>query len=318
MTTPGQDSSQPVPADGYAVPPHSSYQGGGGHKEPEWGPLVPPPQGGLSALWHRLTETLQRSGRTVAQILLLTVGLPQIAGGIWVELFTTRLPGGTEPPTWSDGQLATAMGGWAVFMLLWTLVTVWLSAWGWAASIVAITEQAVGAELTVGRALRLGARRMWSMTGWYLLYGLMVLLGLGCLVVPGLYLMVAGGLFSLVVIYEGQGGIGRSFALVHSAFGAALGRIGLVWLFLFSAYCVLGTCLSGLGFSTSTSASFRVVGDVIGSLVGVLLLPVVVIGLLLTYTQLRARSEPLTTDQLVSAARQVTGVDSAGASSAGG
>ena len=59
-------------------------------------------------------------------------------------------------------------------------------------------------------------------------------LGLLLCIVPGLYLAVAAAsLFSLVVMYEGRGGIGRSFALVHSGFGAALGRFGL----LARSYC---------------------------------------------------------------------------------
>ncbi len=134
-------------------------------------------------------------------------------------------------------------------------------------------------------------------------------LGLLLLIVPGLYLAVAGGLFSLVVMYEGRGGIGRSFALVHSGFGAALGRFGLLALFLLVSSCVVGCFLR---LFTSTTIVVRLMGEAVNSLADVLILTVVLVGLLLTYTQLRARRERITTDQLVQALRRNTGADSAG------
>ena len=111
-------------------------------------------------------------------------------------------------------------------------------------------------------------------------------LGLLLLIVPGLYLAVSGGLFSLVVMYEGRGGIGRSFALVHSGFGAALGRFGLLALFLLVSSCVVGCFLR---LFTSTTIVVRLMGEAVNSLADVLILTVVLVGLLLTYTQLRAR-----------------------------
>lgn len=95
-----------------------------------WGALVPSPRGGLGALWQRFTRTMQRSGRTVALLLLVTNALPQFVGAVVMELLGARASVVTDPLSRSDRELVAIGGGLALLMLAWGLVTIWLAAWG--------------------------------------------------------------------------------------------------------------------------------------------------------------------------------------------
>jgi hypothetical protein len=147
---------------------------------------------------------------------------------------------------------------------------------------------------------------MLPMFGWYVLFTAMFAIGLILCILPGLYLAVAGCLFSFVVIFErGRNPMGRSFSLVHKSFGAVLGRVGLLALFMLGVYCVVGLCVGGLAIGGGeVSATASLVGDVVSALVGVPVYTVLLVGLLLTYTQVRARQEPVSTASLWAAANQ--------------
>lgn len=311
-------SSGPVePPDGYQVPPTFGTPPPPSPGDPGADdPLVPPPYGGLRPAWERLKHLLSVSGRPVMLILLLTFALPQLAQAIVVGMALDGietvgggfvLPG--EDNLDAAGFGALTAGTIVVGVALFAVITL-VASIGWGASIWAITQAATGAAVTVPDALAAGARRMFPMFGWYLLYSLMVAVGILACLLPGIYLAVAGCLFSFAVMYEpGRNPLGRSFSLVHKAFGAVLGRALLLILFMSGVLMVLGLCLGFALVGGGEPAGFgaELFVDGLLTLAMVPLYAVLLTGLLLTYTQVRARQETVSTGQLHAALQPVPG-----------
>lgn len=269
-------------------------------------PLVPDPYGGLTPLFDRLRETLNRSGGQLLLIFLLTFALPQLAHGI----ATSVVMPGPSVSLLSPVELESA-GGFSVtpaaaLVVMLGVVAMLVTAIGWGAGIWAVTQAAAGYPADLGAAFTAGVRRLGPMFGWYLLYSLMVAVGAVACLLPGLYLAVAGSLFSFVIVFERERNpFGRSFSLVHRAFGQVLGRVALLGLVTIGASCVVSLCGNLLGGGLGLVGFLM--GDIATALltapVGVLLL----VGLLLTYTQARARQEPVSTAGLWAAANESAG-----------
>ncbi|QSB15102.1 hypothetical protein JQS43_01610 [Natronosporangium hydrolyticum] len=271
-------------------------------------PLVPAPAGGLAALLERLVATLRRSGRSLLWIMLLTFALPQV---VWTALLDSisdgTLPYGStvavdpetaeaEPFAPLEEMFGAVSGeGWLMIVAA-TVGVAAFAALGWAASVWAVTQAAAGLPVTVAEALPAGMRRMLPMLGWYLVYGLLIAVGLVLCVLPGLYLAAAAALFGFVVVYErGRNPIARSFQLVHQGLGAGLARVALLFTFMLLASCLLGGVTALLGLGTAETTTGRIAGSAVDSLLTLPLSIVLLVGLLLTYAQSRARLEPLTT-----------------------
>jgi hypothetical protein len=128
--------------------------------------------------------------------------------------------------------------------------------------------------------------------------------------VPGLYLAFALSMFGFVATFErGANPIARSFSLTHNSatIGPTLGKIGI----LFGVYLVYTVIIGaiftgiavavGIGFGFTNSFGYNIgfgLIQAIGSLLTAPALAVLLIGLLPTYAELRARVAPLTTSQL--------------------
>jgi hypothetical protein len=287
----------------YSVPHGFGFpaypQGGDPYRDP----LVPPPNSGFDGWMARVREVIARSWRSIGLILLVTTALPNIVGQLvaFAVGFVAFSPGqqlNVPRAGLTAGAIVAGVG--------FAIVVSALTALGWAACIWAITQEATGQPVTLGAAIAGGARRALAMWGWYLLSGLLVVLGLIACVIPGLYFAVAVSLFSFVVMYErGTNPISRSFSLVNGSFGAALGRVLLlavaaIGLNLLTS-CVTGVLSTGIGL-----AGRQAVTGVISALVEVVIDLVLLAGLLVTYTQLRSRTEPVGTGQLWAAVNAPT------------
>lgn len=316
MTYPPQDPygqpsphgqpGEPVPQYGYQVP------GGFGVSEPAYSgpdPLVPPSGSGISGWFDWVRATLARSWRLLGLILLVTVAAPQIVLSLLgfgigqaINLDAVEVDGPVEV---ERPEFAL---GFALAVLVVIVAFGFVSALGWAAGIWAVTQQAAGRYVTLPTALRAGLARALPMFGWAVVAVLLVAIGLILCIVPGLYVGVATSLFAFVVMYErGTGAIRRSFSLVHTAFGAVLGRVALLflsWIIInFLVSCALGAITAGAAIAVGTTAAsgLQLVGDVVASLIDTAMNAVLIVGLLITYTQVRAGHEPLSTPALVAA-----------------
>lgn len=238
-------------------------------------------------------------------IFLLTFALPQIGQSVLTNLL---VPGALATPLSPVDSLGTEeraafTAGALIFLLVTVVVTVLVSALGWAAGIWTVTQNAADQPADLASAFAAAFRRVGPMSGWYLLYALMVGVGLVACVLPGLYLAVAGSLFSFVVVFErGRNPIGRSFWLVHKAFGQVLGRVALLAVAALGVSCVVGLCTGAAGAAIGEAGIW--LGDIVTALLVVPIAAVALVGLLLTYTQARAGQEPVSTAALWAAANQ--------------
>lgn len=301
MTTPVPPDDPQPPSSGYSVPPDFGRYGPSSLDGP-YDPLVPPPAGGLSVAWMRFNAVLRACSGRLMLIMLLTVAVPQVV--MW-WLINSMVDGATVAGNLvvpSDEAFTAVAGGVIVVALLLTLASLLFSALGWGAGIWTITQVASGREWSFGAAFAASARRLGPMFGWYLLYGVMVAVGLLLCVLPGLYLAAAGSMFSFVLVYQrGRAAMAESFRLVHRVFWPVVGRFLLVAGFMAAATFVVNCCT---GFVTGDAEGTSPVALSVSSLADVPIYTIALVGLLLTYTQARARHEPVTTDQLWREANQ--------------
>jgi hypothetical protein len=303
-----------VPTTGYQLPPAYGQYAQPFHPGP-YDPLVPEPGSPFEAWWSRVFATF-RGNVGQLSVIFLVAALPGLALSVWVAA-----TGATNSyiryderrvPQVDFQAFLSFFGGLMVFLI----ITYFLSSVAWAAGIHAITARAAGQQVTLGGALRAGLRRAAPMWGWYLVAGLITGAGACACVLPAFYLGFAVSLFSFVVVFErGRNPIGRSFGLIHANFGPALGRVAL----LIGVYAgvsgviglggsVLVTVVAGRSGSsffpqpglplTGTGLAAQLVTSVIQAAVGLPLMAFLLAGLMITYTQLRRTQEPITTQQL--------------------
>lgn len=109
----------------------------------------------------------------------------------------------------------------------------------------------------VGRALRTAAPRFLTAVGAVLFYTFITILGLGLLIVPGVWILVAGYFGAQVAVMEREGPIEavvRSFDLVRGRWWRTAGTLLAAWLMLFVAFwplnAAVGAVHSGIAYIT--------------------------------------------------------------------
>lgn len=235
----------------------------------------------FSDWWTKVIGVLVRSWQP-----LLIIQLATVVPGMLIAAVVTASAGGDPAAVSVGAAFVSLIGGLILFVVS-------LLAQG--ASVYVVGKQASGQEVGAGPALNFAAGRALPLLGWGLLAGLLVMVGLFALVLPGLYLLVVfAGSLTGVIMFE-RAGIGRTFALVNPAFGQTLGRL-------------LTFLLAALVYSA-------IVGAIVGALVGtegfaasllsnILTLPVTFASVgvgVVTYATLRNRENPAITTPALSA-----------------
>jgi hypothetical protein len=303
-----------VPSTGYQLPPAYGQYALPFHPG-QYDPLVPEPGSAFEGWWSRVLAVYRANVGMLSVIFLLS-GVPSVvlsiallATGAMNSLISYDARG---VPRVDTELLPALFCGLFTFLLL----SYFLSALGWAAGIQAVTARAAGQEVTIGGALRAGLRRAAPLWGWYVLAGLLTTVGACACVLPAFYLGFAVSLFSFPVIFErGRNPIGRSFGLIHANFGPALGRVAMlagIYIGVGFAVSLAGTVLvaivsGGTGPSflpqpgqtvTGAGLAAQIVSSVIQGAVGLPLTAFLLVGLMITYVQMRRTEEPITTPQL--------------------
>ncbi len=258
-------------------------------------PLVTTPAEGFSGWFSRLFKVFGTHLPAMYLIGLATFAIPTALLQLvvpWLTpsvTYTTDADGARVPHVNFDhvGALVGTVLGAAI-------VIGFLAALGQATFVWTITRRAVGEPAPLGGALRYGLANGVRLWGWTVLYGLMVVAGTVCCLLPGLYLAFAGCLYAAVALYQrGANPIGTSFSMIHKHFGAALGRVVLAALLAFVANFVISTIGSLIARLVSDTDTARGVASSITSLIAI---PVnfvpVLIGVLL-FAELKAREHPL-------------------------
>ncbi|MEQ3549813.1 hypothetical protein WIS52_04975 [Pseudonocardia nematodicida] len=281
------DAQQPSGQSPYGAPrygsaPYDAQPGGypvsatGVPHGPSPDPLVPFSFGDWVS---KVIGTVQRSWRPLAVI--------QVA--VWVPIalldgiLTLVGLGATSRASTVGVPAVTTLATFGAIELLQLAVSVVLMALGSAASVFVVVRDAAQRTYDPHEVLAFARSRALAVVGWNLLAGLLVVLGLVALVVPGVYLAVVfiGALTGVVVVE--RAGMGRAFALVNPRFFPTFGRLALI--------AVLALVYGGLiGLLTSPFALTSLV--LVQLLQNVLLIPMSVVAtaaLVVIYAENRFR-----------------------------
>lgn len=157
-------------------------------------------------------------------------------------------------------------------------------------------------ERRLGPALRAARPRFGPMGGWSVVFMFLIGLGLLCCVLPGIYVLSVAMLLPAVVAFERVRVVRRAFQIFRTGSGTVLGRIGTI---LLMYVIVRLNLLLGLGeamapdlAATPNPLGFIVV-NVAWIIAGIAVTALIYPFLVVTYAELRARDEPLSTPQLV-------------------
>ncbi|MFC7550825.1 hypothetical protein [Plantactinospora sp. GCM10030261] len=302
---PPQQGWQPQP--GWS--PQPGWPGPGWQSAYDWNdPLVNPPGAGVGGWFARSWAAARRSWRPLLPILLLTQIAPAIAVSLVAVPFEAEALAEPATAEVTTGDLRLMLGNLFVYygvLLGGAVLAAVVQAIGWAAGFRVLAGQAAGQPVSVGDAFRYGVRRAPGLWAWSLLVGLIIAVGLCACVLPGFYLAFALSMTLPVYVFERRNPIGRSFGMVHTQFGMALGRIAII--VGLAVGCSLGVVvLQALGIAATggslTGPSTLTPGYVVVTVVAtVFFLPaylLVQVGLLTTYAELRGSEAPVTTTRL--------------------
>jgi len=270
-------------------------------------PLVLAPGSSFSAWFAKFQEVAKRSWKSSLIIMLLGVAAPRAlvalfgglagyGGGISYSLLT---------------NLGTIFLGLFVTLLL-SIAAAFVASAAWAAGTWALIQEAqTGQSANLGAAFQYGLRRAMAIFPWAVIAGFAVTVASFCLLLPGLYLAFAFSMFGFVAIFErGKNPLGRSFNLTHKSaqLGPTIGKVAItlgIYLIyslivgvIFTAIAIAvrgGSTLVGLASTRGFAYNFV---EAIGTLVTGPALAVVLVGLFVTYAELRAQEAPLNTATL--------------------
>jgi hypothetical protein len=139
-----------------------------------------------------------------------------------------------------------------------------------------------------------GRHRLLSLLWIGIITGVMVVVGLILLILPGVYLIVALSMSVPVLILEGQRGmaaISRSMSLVSGRWWPTCGRIVVGVIMYVVAYFIIGGIGGAIAHGTTNATLFFVINGVVSALISILLAPFVAALVNVIYIDLRVRKE---------------------------
>jgi hypothetical protein len=168
-----------------------------------------------------------------------------------------------------------------------------VSSWGTLCAYWIGTRVAHDEEAALGPAVRFGLRRLGAYVAWWLLAGVLVLVGLVLFVVPGVWLLVVvyAALPGVIAFERGRygGALSRAVGLVRGRWWVTFGRLLLLVLAV-GAWSALTGAVGGAVAGDSVVAT-QLVASLAGAASGVV---TTAFGLVL-YAELRAGEHPVTT-----------------------
>jgi len=307
---PAYPAAQPAdaPQGGYSAPPQfpvaPPYQAApAGYADP----LVLAPGSSFSAWFAKFQEVAKRSWKSSLIIMLLGVAAPRalvaLIGGL------AGYGGGYSYSVLT--HIGTFFLGLLVTLVL-SIAAAFVASAAWAAGTWALIQEAqTGQSANLGAAFQYGFRRAMAIFPWAVVAGFAVTLGTICLFLPGLYLAFAFSMFGFAAIFErGKNPLGRSFNLTHksSQIGPTIGKVAIVFgiylIYSLIIGAIFGAIAVAVAFGSIRSGVTTDLGfvgnfiEAIGTLLTGPVLAVVLVGLFVTYAELRAQEAPLNTATL--------------------
>jgi hypothetical protein len=269
-------------------------------------PLVLPPGSSYGAWFSTITEVAKRSWKSALIISAIGIAAPL---AIVTLISYVMGVGGTFTffSVFSHPGLGFVGFVGAMFIKLVLLVAAsFVAAVGWAAGSWALVQEAKsGQSANVNAAFQYGMKRAMRLFPWTVAAGLACVFGVFFFWIPGLFLAFAVSLFGFVAVFEpSPNPLMRSWNLVQKSIGGSLARVGT----LFGVYLVYFWVISlvvlviSLPFRIFTSGATRGFGVGFFQMIGTLVLApgiaFLLIGLFVTYAELRAQEGPTSTDTL--------------------
>jgi hypothetical protein len=282
--------------------------------QPGIDPLISPDYSGW---WQRGMAIVKTGWPQLAALQVIGIGvalLVQVPFLVYVTVWGPALADRTDTPADADlGPVAVALGLTLLGILLSGLVSAAITV----ATMHLGVSIASGATRSVGASARHALRRALPMVGWQMVAALIVLLGLCLCLLPALYPIAVFTILPAVVAFERTNAIGRCFSLFNRSADVAAGRIttilGISIVTSIVASIIGGVIERAAGAPTSlgmpidvtaVSTSVQIAVGIASTAVSVVLAAAVAVLtgplILLTYADLRARVEPLSTQVLVS------------------
>jgi hypothetical protein len=259
-------------------------------------PLVGPD---YASWWNRGTALLRRCWKPLLAVQLIAA---VITAAIEAVPTYEQVRVGLEQPG-SEGAALSA-GGLGLATLPFTVV---VNAVAVLVSVHLLVTAATGGSPGLAAALRAARRRAGPLAGLSLLLGLAVVAGFFACVLPGLYLALVVLLLPPVVAFERRDPVARIFELFHTAVGAALSRtltITGLWAGALVLAAVVPAVLRPFVVPAGTGPDAVWTGTVLDLVTGVFVtVPAMLLTAplaVLTYTDLRGRTEPVSSAGLAS------------------
>ena len=158
------------------------------------------------------------------------------------------LSSGTRSP--SEGTDGAEIAGVLVVRLLEVLASIL----AWAACFKAVADGYLGREASVGTSLRFGLPKIPRLFGLSIVAGVLIVIGLILIIIPGLVLMTFLSLAVPALLFERIGvfaAIGRSFELVSGRFWSILLLMIVTIMALLVVSFVFGLLLGGIGVAVA-------------------------------------------------------------------
>jgi hypothetical protein len=191
--------------------------------------------------------------------------------------------------------------------LLLTIVAAFVAAAAWAAGSWALVNEAkTGRTANIQEAYQYGLRRAMALFPWTVVAGFACVIALMFFYIPGLYLAFAFSMFGFVATFErGQQPLARSFNMLHRSIGPSLARVGTLF-GIFLVYNGIVSLIFGIFSITARVVAGNTpvygIGEGFLQMIATILLApavaVLMIGLLVTYAELRAQEAPTSTNDL--------------------
>jgi hypothetical protein len=308
-TYPPPPGYQAPPPPGYQAPPPPGYQAPpGGYAQPGYAapaggytapynassdPLVPAGPD-FSSWFNKVQEVAKRSWKSA----LFTAGLG-IAGPLAAVALIRGLLIGSYSPTmfgYFDYFTSYILRYFVILVLYIGVAYVAAAAWG-AGTWALVREANTGQAANIGQAYQFGFSRATRLFPWTVLVGLLYGIGSTCWL-PGVYVAFAASMFGFIALFQRQvNPLTGSFQMTHSDFGPNLGKILLSFVPYLIFSIIGGAIFAAIAIAIAFGSGmvFKSVYGIIlalGALVSAPGFAAMLLMLLPTYGQLRARQAP--------------------------
>ena len=270
-------------------------------------PLVLPPGSAYGAWFSTIMDVAKRSWKSLLIIAAIGIAAPlAIVSLVSYSMDVGGMLSGFGFFTHSGFSFIGFLGALFVKLLL-LIAAAFVTSAGWAAGSWALVQEAkTGRSANVNEAFQFGLKRAMRLFPWAVLAGIAFFVGYLVLWVPVLAVAFGFSMFGFAATFENTGNpLTRSFTMVIRNIGPTLARVATVFGIYLVYYWVVSAIFGLLTLPGriigGNSFGANLLTGIIEMIATVILAPglaFLLIGLFVTYSELRAQEGPTSTDTL--------------------